>query len=622
VAKVLRRDLSERLVDFLEIASYVFSADCATPRGKTWTDDNSTEPWERDLAFVIPVRDPTFWGAPKISRLIEEVLGFLSNDKYSFKFVALPRDRMDQPYFEFGDQKAWPFYGPERVLMFSGGLDSLAGAVEMARKGGKLVLVSHRPVSTIDARQSKLFAELQEKFPGQLIRIPVWINKDEKYGREPTQRTRSFLFSALGTLVAQSLQAGGVRFYENGVVSLNLPIAGEALRARASRTTHPIALHLLASLCTAVTEGSFAVDNPYLFMTKTEVVASLATHQAADLIRYTCSCAHSMFKRVTQGHCGYCSQCIDRRFAVTGAGVLAHDPPSDYASDVFVGSREKDVEKAIAVDYVRHGLELDRRSETELASIFNIEISRAVRYEAKRGEVAQKIIATHKRHGEVVQRVLADKIRENAPELVGGTLADTSLLALVIGQRYLSHRDALTPVEQERQEALIAPLAPTDSQAAALARMEAKLDDLRAKIDAKMPVGARRKKKKGAPTKRDTILFAAILKELEGEKYCIFLDDHKLKPKWADSGPGTYRASHLREGPWRKKVQDEKSRAKRRMGDHQASVLADSFNFHTPDEFHELSGYLTRATRAARVKDSASNPRENTGGNRDSYSQT
>ncbi len=87
--------------------------------------------------------------------------------------------------------------------------------------------------------------------PGQLIRVPVWVNTAETLGREPTQRTRSFLFSALGTLVAQSVRANGLRFDENGVVSLNLPIAQEALRSRASRTTHPLALHLLSSLCVA-----------------------------------------------------------------------------------------------------------------------------------------------------------------------------------------------------------------------------------------------------------------------------------------------------------------------------------------------------------------------------------
>lgn len=109
VARVFRRDLSPRLVDFLEIASYVFTADCSAVRGKRWTDEHSTEPWGRDFAFVIPVREPDFWNTAKIKGLIDKVLGFLSNDKYSFSFVSLERDRAaQQPYFEFGDLGDWP----------------------------------------------------------------------------------------------------------------------------------------------------------------------------------------------------------------------------------------------------------------------------------------------------------------------------------------------------------------------------------------------------------------------------------------------------------------------------------------------------------------------------------
>jgi hypothetical protein len=93
------------------------------------------------------------------------------------------------------------------------------------------------------------FHELLGQFPQQLFHIPVWINKDKNFGREPTQRTRSFLYAALGTVVGSSIQAGGVRFFENGVVSLNLPVAGEVMRSRASRTTHPITMHLLGELC-------------------------------------------------------------------------------------------------------------------------------------------------------------------------------------------------------------------------------------------------------------------------------------------------------------------------------------------------------------------------------------
>jgi hypothetical protein len=124
---------------------------------------------------------------------------------------------------------------------------SVSAAISPMLTEAVVTLVSHRPVSTLDSRQKRLFTELQRRFPDQLIRIPVWVNKAEKLGREPTQRTRSFLYSALGTLVAQSIRAGGVRFYENGIVSLNLPIAEEVVRARASRTTHPMALHLLSA---------------------------------------------------------------------------------------------------------------------------------------------------------------------------------------------------------------------------------------------------------------------------------------------------------------------------------------------------------------------------------------
>ena len=437
VAKVFHKHLSSRLVDLLEIASYVFSADCATGRGTEWTDESSTEPWSRDFAFVIPVRDPIFWNESERKCLLTQILTFLSNDRYSFTFVPLEHDRPNQQYLEFGELDDWTFYNPDRVIMFSGGLDSLAGAVETAKAGANVVLVSHRPVSTLDSRQRKLFSELQKEFPTSVIHIPVWINKSEKFGREPTQRTRSFLYSALGTVVAESIRAGGVRFFENGVVSLNFPVADEAIRSRASRTTHPIALELFKSLYSAVTERDFAVDNPYRFKAKTDVVAILSEYKAAHLIPYTCSCAHSIFKSKTQWHCGTCSQCIDRRFAITAAGLLPYDSETDYVSDVFTGVRKDGPEKNMAVDYARHGIELYRLSESELASVFNAEISRAIRYEPKRGEAAEKIIGMHKRHGEVVTRVLQGKISEQAAKVVAGEIDASSLLALVIGGKHL-----------------------------------------------------------------------------------------------------------------------------------------------------------------------------------------
>jgi hypothetical protein len=439
---------------------------------------------------------------------------------------------------------------------------------------------------------------LQREFAGQLIRVPVWINKNESFGREPTQRTRSFLYAALGTVVAESVQAGGVRFFENGIVSLNLPVANEVIRARASRTTHPIALYLLQSLCRAVTERDLVIDNPYLLKTKTDVVESLAANGAAHLIPYTCSCAHLMFRSKTQLHCGRCSQCIDRRFAIIAAGLTAHDPDTDYETDVFTGSREDGPEKSMAVDYARHGIELDLRSEMELAARFNAELSRAVRYEAKRSETAEQILAMHKRHGEVVVRVLKAKIAEHSELLIKGTLADSSLLALVVGKGHLQFQDAIASAKQEGHPGAARSHEPITTDAETLR-------EIVTSAFAKFAPTKRPAPKKRAVMKRDAVIFAAILLGLEGTKYCSFLQEYQIRPKWSDtdSSLGSYVKSYQAGNPWRKKVQDEKTRAKSRIDRYNDEELAKAFSAYLPERLNELREQLSvRPTRAARRK--------------------
>jgi hypothetical protein len=597
VARTFQHNISPRLMDFLEIASYVFTADCSTQRGE-WKNDKEEEPWGRDLAFLIAVREPEFWETPKVKALILEVLRFLSNDAYSFQFVPLEKDRSAKtPYFEFRDHADWPFYKPDRVVMFSGGLDSLAGIVETAASGGKSVLVSHRPSPNLDARQRKLFGELWKKFPGQVIHVPVWINKDERFGREPTQRTRSFLFAALGTLVAQSIEAQGVRFYENGVLSVNLPLAEEALRARASRTTHPVALHLLSALAAAVTGHELRIDNPFLFKTKTEVVQILAKHDQTDLIALSCSCSHLMFQSSEKRHCGKCSQCIDRRFAVAGAGLLSTDPETDYASDVFIGARPKELDRSVAIDYARHGIELERRSDLEIAGNFNAEISRAVRYESKGREAAEALIAMYKRHGTVVRSVLEEQLRINAAKLIDRTLEGTSLLALAIGQSYLASEEPLAGTFPD--QGTVPNREPRNANSLILAKLDEILEGFERGVDGHT---LRRKMtgKPSSPTKRDTILFAAIVSDLVGLKYCSFLDSHRVRPKWSDTGPRSYRDSYFASGSYKKKVQDEKSRAKQRLSRYRDSVIMEAFVTYLRPEFNELASlFNSRNSRDA-----------------------
>ena len=588
VARVFGEHLPDRLVDLLELAAYVFSADCSTQRGTQWSEGATKEPWSRDFAFVLPVRDPDFWNSPKTVTLIVELLTFLSDDRYSFRFVPLMHDRHRQEYLRLGNRKDWLFYKPERVLMFSGGLDSLAGAVETAKSGQKAILVSHRPVSTMSARQKKLFGELEKSFPNQFIHVPVWVNKQQNLGKEPTQRTRSFLFAALGTVVAHSIKAGGVRFFENGVVSLNLPVADEVLRSRASRTTHPKTLYLLQRLCSAVVDRKLAIDNPYFYRTKAEVLDVLSRLGVPNLIAQTCSCAHSMFKPGTQWHCGTCSQCIDRRFAVLAAGLQKYDPTSDYQVDVFVGPRKDGPEKNMAVDYVRHAIELCYRPEEELAGAFNTEISRAVRWESDHNKAAKEIISTHKRHGKAVTHVLGQKIAEKASEVLSGTLDPSSLLALAIRQEHLGRSS-----RANRETGLLSPEFACAMVEEGVERYLARVGEARPKD---RPV--RRRKL----DRRETVIFAAILMDLKGRDYCSFLHERLIRPKWSvRGGPATYPLSYELGGTSRKAVQDEKTRAKDRMDRYQDSELAEAFNCFLSDKFHELSDLLpSRNSRNSR----------------------
>lgn len=439
IATAFQQDLSTRLIDVLEIASFVYAADSTVPRGGGWIQ-GSIEPWARDLHFEIGVRDYDFWTRPEVIDLLIETLNFLSDDRLKFSFYPLPNDRAVQQYLALGpaSPKDWPFQSPQRVLLFSGGLDSLAGAVEGAKRGDKLVLVSHRSISVIDSRQEELFQRLKETFPtSQIMRVPVWVHKIGNEAREYTQRTRSFLFWSLALAVGSSVCAEGMAFYENGVVSLNLPIADQVLRARASRTTHPITLQLLQKLSTLLLNRPFIVENPYISFTKTEVIERIIAAGAGDLIRSSCSCSRTRNNKSVGWHCGCCSQCIDRRIAAIASGHPELDPESDYNVPVLTGARNDAADRTMAINYVRHAFELANSSAEQIAARFNTEFSRAARAFQNPTSASRTLIDTHLRHGATVRKVIGGSISEHSMDMLDGEIENTSLLGLVFERRHL-----------------------------------------------------------------------------------------------------------------------------------------------------------------------------------------
>jgi hypothetical protein len=97
----------------------------------------------------------------------------------------------------------------------------------------------------------------------RILHVPVRANLKDDLGEEPTHRTRSFLFAVLGAVTAQLLDLKRICFFENGVVSLNLPPVGQVVGARATRTTHPQALAGFRRLLSVGLGQSFDVTSPF-----------------------------------------------------------------------------------------------------------------------------------------------------------------------------------------------------------------------------------------------------------------------------------------------------------------------------------------------------------------------
>jgi hypothetical protein len=247
-------------------------------------------------------------------------------------------------------------------MLFSGGLDSLAGAVQEAIFDKRNVcLVNHRSTQKLSPRHRGLLRLLSERVPATLpLHIPVRINKKKRLGREYTQRTRSFLYAALGATVATMLGLSRVRFYENGVVSLNLPLSGQVVGARATRTTHPRTLGAFETLLSAVAGRRFVVENKFLWKTKTDVVRLLGDAGCGPLIKLSTSCTRTWESTILHPHCGVCSQCIDRRFAVLAAGQQENDPAEKYKVDLLTGERVEGDPRTMLAAFVETANDIER----------------------------------------------------------------------------------------------------------------------------------------------------------------------------------------------------------------------------------------------------------------------
>jgi hypothetical protein len=333
-----------------------------------------------------------------LSSLVE-TLNFLSDDDYVLEFRSFNDPPALKSYFEFSGTEASGFR-PDEVMLFSGGLDSLAGAIDqLTIPGNSVALVSHRSSSKISAAQEYLVGKLRSRFgANRVLNVPIRANLKSDVSNEPTNRTRSFLFAALGTATARCFGKNRILLFENGMMSLNLPPVAQVVGARASRTTHP---QVLAGFCRGLTGligHTFSVDNPFIWQTKSDVIERIATTGGSELIPHTRSCTRVREMTRLHSHCGRCSQCIDRRFAILAAGQEAHDPPESYNTHLFEGTRPPGPDREIALAFVRSATAVKQMTDISFFAKYG-EASRVVAFFPEpENTVAERIFDLHQRY--------------------------------------------------------------------------------------------------------------------------------------------------------------------------------------------------------------------------------
>lgn len=330
------------LADLLDIAAEVMWADRNSKRPKMQARLGSYRHhrgWARHIRLLLGVRNPDLWNTPSIKTALEHVLTWLTEDNWELSFEQqkfLQRE---------SDIKPGLFESPVSdalVILYSGGLDSLAGVVRL------LQAYPSQPVILVSATSPRLqpivsthAARLQAEFgPDRVKHAPVpfhLIWEKSKHG-EKTQRTRGFLFLTFGIAEAIACNASRVLVCENGVGMLNLPLNRAQLGAQHTRSMNPQTLvemnHLFSLLGFNV-----RCEAPHLFYTKGELCANVRDAGLGRLCGSTISCDSFPLRRSRTSssaelHCGACTSCILRRQAIFASHLQQDDAKVPYIYDV------------------------------------------------------------------------------------------------------------------------------------------------------------------------------------------------------------------------------------------------------------------------------------------------
>ncbi|OCQ17944.1 hypothetical protein A7985_25035 [Pseudoalteromonas luteoviolacea] len=314
-------------IDLVTIASAVTAADSFELRQK------AADAWSRQMHLHIPVKDENLWTL--LSDKLVSLLNFLTGDQWKFTFFQSTME-LPKPINSNNAKKICnSLKGLNSVCLFSGGLDSAVGAIDIlnAKSKYKPLLVSHTYKGDGE-KQRAIKSLLKSDFAELSYSIYPSLMEPLKGKTDISMRGRSFNFLAmavLGIIALRNANDGStidtIIVPENGYISINPPLTRRRIGSHSTRTTHPFFLNKLEDL---LRDAGFHVKfvNPYQFKTKGEMLAECKDQVAiAKAIPLSVSCSHWHRRNI---QCGYCVPCLIRRASVHHANFKKDAPYENH----------------------------------------------------------------------------------------------------------------------------------------------------------------------------------------------------------------------------------------------------------------------------------------------------
>lgn len=321
---------SQTALDFLTIGGACYVIDKVVPR------KSANDRWTRELSVSIPVADPARW--LKAARRLNKALSFLSGDIWNVAFHESKHELFVPPRRRRRAVDPLEPTAFDAVSLFSGGLDSLIGAIDFMETNpdSKLLLIGHYDSPGPKSQQKVLHQGICSAYPRRTKLVQVRVSQRPKAAAESSLRARSIVFLALGLFAASECGPDAPLITpENGLIALNVPLTPSRIGSCSTRTMHPFYLQQLREAVRLVGIKN-AIENPLEKKSKAECVAECRNPRLlAQLAGKSVSCSHSTrrqyWRRKSASNCGYCIPCLFRRASLH---AMQLDAGADYGIDV------------------------------------------------------------------------------------------------------------------------------------------------------------------------------------------------------------------------------------------------------------------------------------------------